>query len=101
MQQGHLPVVEELLNCPRVTLYHTPKDPAMIAMWKAMGADTDALYQCDCAAAFECLLAGGGENRLEVLRRCVKDERIRRFLFDPEMQAMLPLSMRGCRPALS
>ena len=37
---------------------------------------------------------------MEVVRRCMKDERVRRFWFDEELQAMLPPFCRGLSVAL-
>jgi len=100
-QQGHLKVVEEFLACPRVRLVGIPSDEKALAQWKTMNVDPQALHDKEGSQALEIILAAGGENRCEVVRRCLQDERIRKFCFDPDCQALLPNGLRECRPAVT
>jgi len=101
VQQGHLAIVEQFLACPRLTLYWAMWDEEQIAKFTDFGMDVEKLKACDCWQAFHVVISGGSENRLDVVRRCMQDERIRRFYFDPGNQCLLPRMMQGLRMAIS
>lgn len=62
-----------------------------------MGFDVDGLLASECAAALQTLY-GAAENRLEVVRRCLQNERVHRVFCDRKVQAMLPSVLRGMHP---
>jgi len=104
MQQGHVQVVDEMLNSPRVTLRTKPA-PHLVAMFdelmfKPMGKEVGPFLECDCNAGLHLMMAAGAENRLQVVERAIKDKRIQKFFFDKDVQDILPLPMQGLRPTV-
>jgi ankyrin repeat protein len=112
IQQGHLKVVNELLACPRTSFgiqFFAEEEEAKaydeqhglrLKTFGELGADVEAMNSSDCMVGMVLLFHAAGENRLDVMRRCLEVEGIRKFFFDPTVQAILPECFRGCSTAL-
>jgi ankyrin repeat protein len=91
VQQGHLAIVEELLACPRWDMkFQDGHEYFHGGMLQGCGADIEKLRTCDCFDAFQVVIAGGIENRIDVVKRCFQDARVRKWFFDPEIQKIKP-----------
>jgi hypothetical protein len=110
MQQGHMGVVEELFACPRVSygwvcFQDTEEgrafDPARREAFVTNGADMEGLKTLDCGVGMVLLFHAAGEGRFDMVRRCMKEEGIRKMFFDPQVQSMLPSFFRGCTAAVT
>lgn len=97
VQQGHLAIVEMFLDSPRLDLRNKCTNADQIKLFEQMGVDIEEVNKCDCWGGLTVLLCAGGENRLDIVKRCMKDKRIRRFFFDPAVQELVPEMLRGCR----